>query len=246
VTRRRAPGALAVAAVLALAACGDDTAPSGATTTSAGPTTTTVAPTTTSTPAPTTTVVSLSQPTIWPAPETVFTTPEAAANDFVAKVLDVPPHLGEFREGDARSGEIELLSPGEGDAGTAVVRGTILLRRLGPTDGWYVIGVANDNASVTTPDTGQRVAAGPVSVEGRARGFEANVVVTAFVAGHADRVLDRRITQGGAFATPEPFTVTLDLSDAAAGETVVVLVRGGTGLETDPGEVGAIPLVIAG
>jgi hypothetical protein len=42
-----------------------------------------------------------------------------------------------------------------------------------------------------------------------------------------------------------PFSVTLDLSDAPSGATVVLLVRGGTGLETDPGEFAAIPLRIA-
>jgi hypothetical protein len=90
------------------------------------------------------------------------------------------------------------------------------------------------------------VPAGALTIEGKARGFEANVVVRAFVAGDADAQLDQEITQGGAFETPEPFTVSLDLSSASAGDVVTLLVRGGTGLETDPGEFGAIPVVIAG
>ena len=57
--------------------------------------------------------------------------------------------------------------------------------------------------------------------------------------------LDRKVAQGGAMADPEPFTVTLDLSSATPGSTVVLLVRGGTGLETDPGEFSAIPVIIA-
>jgi hypothetical protein len=40
--------------------------------------------------------------------------------------------------------------------------------------------------------------------------------------------------------------VTLDLSDAEPGDVVVLLVRGGSGLESDPGDFGAIPIVIAG
>jgi hypothetical protein len=85
-----------------------------------------------------------------------------------------------------------------------------------------------------------------LSVRGRARGFEANVVVSAFVPGDAGVQLDQVVTTGGALETPEPFTVTLDVSGASPGDVVAVLVRGGTGLETDPGEFGALPVVIAG
>ena len=69
---------------------------------------------------------------------------------------------------------------------------------------------------------------------------------SAFVAGDPDARLDQVITMGGALEIPEPFSVALDLSDASPGEVVTVLVRGGTGLETDPGDFGAIPVVIAG
>jgi hypothetical protein len=209
------------------------TASEAQTTTTAGVTTTTTSPT------------GLEQPAIWPAADIVFVTPEAAAEDFVAQVLGVPPTLGEFQQGDSRSGEIEVFSPGEGDAGRAVVRGLLLLRQLGPENGWFVLAAVNDNASIIEPGSGERVVAGPVTVEGVARGFEASVVVTAFVAGAAGQELDQQITMGGAFETPEPFSVTVDLSQASPGEIVVLLVRGGAGLETDPGEFGAIPVVVA-
>lgn len=84
-----------------------------------------------------------------------------------------------------------------------------------------------------------------LTVRGVARGFEATVVVTAFLAGDADAVLDQVITSGGAFETPEPYSVTIDLSGAAAGCVVTLLVRGDTGLDTDPGEFGAIAVAIA-
>jgi hypothetical protein len=160
-------------------------------------------------------------------------------------VLDVPPELGEFEQGDARSGEIEVFSPGEG-GGTPVPRGRLLLRQLGADDGWFVLAAVNDNATITSPESGAEVPAGPLEVEGRARGFEANVVVSAFVAGEGDDELDRAVTQGGALETPEPYTVSLDLSGAGPGDVIALLVRGGTGLETDPGDFGAIPVVIAG
>lgn len=224
--------AAAVVALLA-AGCGSDDTTTGTSTTSS----TTTEATTTTVPA------GVEQPAVWPAADVVFDTPEAAADDFVTQVLGVPPALGEFQAGDARSGEIELLFLGE-SGGAPVARGLLLLRQLGPDNGWFVIGVANDNASITTPEAGATVVAGPLLVEGVARGFEANVNVRAFVAGDATRDLDVQITMGGSMETPEPISVTLDLSGTSSGDVVTILVRGGVGLETDPGDVGAIAVVI--
>jgi hypothetical protein len=201
---------------------------------------TTAVPTTSAAP------VGLEQPAIWPAADVVFDSPEAAAEDFVTTVLGVPPRLGEFQQGDSRSGEIEVFSLGEGEVGPPVARGVLLLRRLGPDDGWFVLAAPNQNASITVPISGERAPAGQITVEGVARGFEANVVVTAFVAGDVGDQFDQQITMGGADETPEPFSVTVDLSQASLGEIVVLLVGGGSGVETDPGDFGAIPVVVAG
>jgi hypothetical protein len=239
-----------IAAVTLLISCGGDDASSGdttptttepATTTNAMPVTTAVA---TSAPAGPTTVAAatLEQPAIWPAAQVVFATPQEAATDFVRSVLGVAPVLGEYQGGDARSGEIEVFSPGEA---TPVGRGLLFLRRLGPDDGWFVIGAANPNAAISAPEANAAVPAGPLTVEGVARGFESTVVVTAFLAGDADAVIDQVITSGGALDTPEPYRVTLDLTSATPGDVITLLVRGDTGLETDPGEFGAIPIVIA-
>jgi hypothetical protein len=230
--------ASAVLALVLLGACGDDDDSGGAGTTTVPATTTTAAATTTTAPG-------LEQPAIWPAADVVFATPEEAAEDFVTEVLEVPPAIGEFQQGDARSGEIEVYSPGEGGAATQVVRSVLLLRQLGPDDGWFVIGAVNDNASITTPESLAEVEAGVIEVSGVARGFEANVVVTAYLAGEPEP-LDQEVTMGGSMETPEPFSVELDLSDTAPGDVVMLLVRGGVGLETDPGDFGAIPVVITG
>jgi hypothetical protein len=64
------------------------------------------------------------------------------------------------------------------------------------------------------------------------------------VAGDASPDLDQQITMGGSMETPEPISVTLDLSGASSGDAATILVRGGVGLATDPGEVGAISVVI--
>jgi Immunoglobulin-like domain of bacterial spore germination len=241
-TTRILPAVFAAAALLV--ACGDD----GSEADVAQTTATTVAPTTTAGPDVTTTsgAGGLEQPAIWPAPDVVFETPEAAAADFVTQVLGVESVLGEFLQGDARSGEIEVLFPGEGGGATPTARGLLLLRRRGSGDGWFILSAANEHASITSPESMAVVPAGTLRVEGSARGFEANVVVTAFVAGDADDVLDSTFTQAGTLETAGPFSVTLDLSGAAPGAVVVLMVQGGAGLETDPGDFGAIPIVVAG
>ena len=87
--------------------------------------------------------------------------------------LGVPPVLGEFQQGDARSGEIEVFSPGEDGSGTTIVRSRLLLRQLGPDDGWFVLARRERQRLGRRRPRAAEVAAGTVTVEGGARGFEA-------------------------------------------------------------------------
>ena len=258
--------AIALALVLVVASCGDDddddgTAPdttttavttssSEAATTTTGPsdTTTTTAETTTTAAEETTTTTApdgLEQPALWPAADVVFTTPEEAAADFVTTALGVPAELGEFMQGDSRSGEIQVFSRGEGASDFEVERSLLLMRQLGPESGWFVIAAVHGVQEITSPESGAEVSAGPLALEGRGRGYEAVVIVTAFVAGDATAVLDQQIAMAGSAEAAEPFAVELDLSAAQPGDTVVLLIRGSTGLETDPGDFAAIRVVIA-
>jgi len=68
--------------------------------------------------------------------------------------------------------------------------------------------------------------------------------VSAFVTSQPARVLDREVTMAGNLGEALPYAVSLDLSAATQGDVVMLLMRGGTGLETDPGNFGAIPVVI--
>jgi hypothetical protein len=265
---------LAFVAAVAFVSCGDDESSSGTTgstasttepaTTQPATTSPTTAPETTtpattepattvpattvapSTAPPTTSIDGLEQPAIWPAADVVFTTPEAAAADFVEQLLGVPPVLGEFMGGDARSGEIEVFSPGDGGPGPSEPSSTLLLRQLGPDDGWFVLAAVQPMVSIDTPAQGDTVAAAPLDVAGTARGYEATILVTAAIAGTTTLLDDPAIAMGGALGTPEPYAATVDLSTAPAGSIVTILVRGDTGLENDPGEFSAIAVVIAG
>jgi hypothetical protein len=208
------------------------TAPSTSVTTTAAPAT-----------EPSTTAAPEIQPAVWPAPDVVFTTPQAAATDFLANVFGDGPVLGEFMAGDSRSGEFEVFASVEG-APLDGVRSVLFVRQLGPDDGWFVLGAASDVATITTPESMATVPAGPVTVEGVGTGFEATIVVSAFRAGRADDEFDREVTMAGNFGEVLPYSVSLDLGAAAEGDIVTLLVRGGTGLETDPGDFSAIPVVI--
>ncbi len=226
-----------LAALLLSTACDDDGGQIVTTTTAATSPATSAAPATT---AP----GELEQPAIWPAGDVVFATPEDAASDFISTILGVPAVLGDFVQGDARSGEmVVFLTDGERDLDSP--RATLVMRQLGPSDGWFVIGAVSDGASISEPTSGAIVSPGPVAVSGKARGFEATIVVEAFLAGSSDK-LDQVVAQAGNFDELLPFTVTLKLDGAESGDIVVLFVRGTVGLETDPGEFAAIPVVIDG
>jgi copper homeostasis protein CutC len=145
--------------------------------------------------------------------------------------------------GDSRSGEMIVFSPGET---VAVERSLLLLRQLRPDDHWSVIGAINPAMTIDVPASGAIVPSGPIAVTGHARGFEALVVVSAHRVGDTFELIDQRITTAGSLEESEPFRVELDLSDTNHGEVIAIVVRGGVGLENDPGEFSAIPIRMAG
>lgn len=239
-SKRNVPRAIVVtlAAASLVVGCGDSDESATTTSTTESP----AATTTTTSAAPTTTAPTAVQPAAWPAADTTFATPEEAARSFVEAVLGVPAVLGEFQQGDARSGEMAVLAPGEG-GGTAVERGTLLLRQLGAEDGWFVLGAVNDVPTIEVPEA--PVPAAPLRVTGTAIGFEATVIASAWLPG-ATEPLDRVVTMAGEMGVAGPYEVELDLSAVPAGSTMAIVVTGGVGLETDPGDFAAATVTIAG
>lgn len=240
--RGRTPVVL-IASLALIGACSSDESSSGTTvasTTATAPPDTTATTVTATTTAPSTEM----QPAIWPAVDVVFTTPEAAATDFLANVFGDGPTLGEFMAGDSRSGEFEVFATAEG-AQIGQARSVLFMRQLGPDDGWFLVAAGSDVATITKPTSTANVPAGLLTVEGLGTGFEATIVVSAFVTGQPDNELDREVAMAGNLGEALPYTVSLDLSAATQGDVVVLLIRGGTGLETDPGDFGAIPVIIS-
>jgi hypothetical protein len=210
------------------------------------PTVATTTPGTSAATPPATTAAPSPQLAIWPATDVVFTSPEQAAVDFVTEVFGFPGVIGPFNAGDSRSGEIEVFASEDGTTPVGPARSTLLLRQLPPADGWFVLAAVSDGASIEAPASGATVPAGPVTVEGLGTGFEATISVECFVVGRPDPSLDEEVTMAGNFGELLPYSVVLDVGAASPGDVVVLLVRGGAGLETDPGDFAALPVLIAG
>jgi len=232
----RRSAALALAGLLLVAgACADDD-DDGATVTTVGETTTTGEESTT------TTVADSDLLVLFPADD-VEDTPEGAAEGFMARYFpDASVTFGEFQQGDSQSGEIEVLGGGEGGGGD-LLRSTLLLRQVGP--GWFVIAAVNPNVAITSPEAQTAVALGsPLTVEGEGRGFEATIVVRVEAIDGSESV--QEVGAGGSAETPEPFTVDVEIPGTLQpGTTLAVIAQGGTGLDDDPGEFSAIPVVAA-
>jgi hypothetical protein len=240
-TRKRVwLGLGAAAAVVALvigvvALTGDDEDPvsSGDPTTSE--TTSTTEDTTTTEETTTTTTFETVDPalSVFPDPTTSqrFDNPVAAAQAFATFVGYTAPILGEFQQGDSRSGEVELRAHAEG------APSIVLVRQL-EDDAWFVIGVTTDAIRLSTPQPGDTLTS-PQPLEGQAYAYEGNVVVRlyadgvqepigmTFVTGRGDGVL-------GEFSGDLTFT---NATDAAYG---VLVLNGTSGEDGGPVELSAI------
>jgi hypothetical protein len=79
--------------------------------------------------------------------------------------------LGEFAQGDSRSGEVVATTQPTGD------ETVVLLRQIGTSDAWTVIGAATDDIRIEVPDVLDEITS-PLRIEGESCcAFEGNVVV---------------------------------------------------------------------
>ena len=109
---------------------------------------------------------------VWPyaSSTTRYASPEAAALGFAVDFLGMAePEVGEFRQGDSRSGEIDI------SAGLPLLT-TLLVRQLTADDSWWVLGSSVETIEVDEPEAAATISS-PVTVSGRASAFEGNVPV---------------------------------------------------------------------
>lgn len=175
-SRRMAGLAAAAAALVAIAAVAviaqqDDKPTPVVTDPGPGPSTTTNVPTTnvptTTAPVSVGTARGPAEGVLW---SYSFATPREAASVFARDFLGMPnPNVGEFQQGDTRSGEIVIHPKPTGTSAT-----TLALRQY---DGkWYVIAANAANLELDTPTTDERITS-PVHLTGRSIAFEGNVRV---------------------------------------------------------------------
>lgn len=235
---------LIVVAVVAAVLLDDDGADDGAvvapsatttTATTVAPSTTGVVPSTTAPRAPSMTsgptsvvppvIPEALRPALWPTGDTArrFDDPVAAARSFAVELVGfTDPQLGEFRQGDTRSGEVEVRASADGPVTT------VFVRQLADDDSWWVLGSATVDIEVTEPAALGAIDH-PLAVSGRARASEGAVEVRVLADGALDPV-GRAIltTRGdgelGSFDASVPF-----LSPRGGWGAVVLVTRSADG-----------------
>jgi len=153
---------------------------------------------------------------VWPSPSSDrrFTDPVDAAGRFAIEFVGFDqPVVGPFREGDGRSGEVEIRPV---DVGPSTV---IFVRKLGPDDSWWIIGAATGNITIDEPGALDAVSS-PLTVSGRALAFEGHVDLELRADDGNNPVLSGYVIGGG--TANEPFTAefTFDPPQADAGAIV--------------------------
>ncbi len=205
-----------IAVIVAAQTGGGDGTATSSTTTAATAASSTAAPSTTTAPATTTTVPAAVAAAMWPFPGTGvhYGTPTAAARSFATDFLRFrTPLVGDFQQGDSRSGEVPIRARAQGFVTT------ILVRQLGPGDDWSVIGAATPDLEVTSPGVGQEVTS-PVHLAGQALAFEGNVQVEVRQDGDLGAIGHGFVTGGGDVKRPFDGTVSFETPRSPYGAIV--------------------------
>jgi hypothetical protein len=215
---------LVVAAVVLLGGDDDeDVDVVDSTTSTSEPTTsTTEAETTTTTEASTTTTGGTvpddeAATAVWPDPagDVRYDDPVDAARGFAEDLVGfTDPVVGQLREGDSRSGEVDVQATGDGPVTT------VLVRRFSD-DAWYVLGAATEDIVLDDPVAGGAID-DPLVLSGQARAFEGTVQVAVFERGGTEPLGEGFVTAGGG-GDLGPFEGEVSWSNPGGGWGSVVL-----------------------
>ena len=191
------------------------------------------APTTTEAPEPTatetTTPTTESPTTAAPAPVDTSTAvfpyasgdvryddPVAAARGFAVDFVGfTDPLVGEFMQGDARSGEVEVRPVADGPVTT------VFVRQLGDEGTWWVLGSATADITVDSPATGDTITS-PVTLTGSALAFEGTVNVEVRQDGARSPIGTGFVTGGGDVMRPFSGEIAFSTPSAERGALVLL------------------------
>jgi hypothetical protein len=129
---------------------------------------------------------------VFPDPTTSqrFDDPVAVATAFVTDFVGFSdPVVGDFAQGDSRSGEVEVRAFA---SGAPIV---VLVRQL-EDDTWFVIGATTDSIQLSTPATGDLLST-PQALVGMAYAFEGTVQVRLFADGTQEPIAETFVTGRG-------------------------------------------------
>jgi hypothetical protein len=160
--------------------------------------------------------------------------PTEAAAGFATDFLGFEdPVVGEFMQGDSRSGEVEIQPQDDGPVTT------VFVRQLGSDDTWWVLGAATANIEFDYPVAGTAVDT-PLEVTGSAQAFEGTVQVQVRVDGELDPIGEGFVTGGG--DSMQPFSGSVEFESPQGGWGAVV----GLTLSAENGQVWEATVVRVG
>ena len=157
--RRFGVAAVLVALSVGAVGCSNNTSTSSSTSTTVSSTTSTTSP------------QAATWTAVWPtaSSSTRYRTPEAAATGFATDYLHmVNPVIGQFQQGDARSGEVPVQPSATGPVTT------VLVRELGSDNSWWVLGAGTAAIALTDPTWNASITS-PVTLKGTAMAYEGTV-----------------------------------------------------------------------
>lgn len=178
-------------------------------------TTTTELPATTAATAPSTTAA----PTVAPVDTSTavfpygtsdvrYFDPVEAAHAFAVEFVGfTDPLVGEFMQGDARSGEVQVRPTADGPVTT------VFVRQLGTDGSWWILGSAAEHITADAPGPGDAITS-PVTVSGSALAFEGTVLVEVREDGAREPLGRGYVTGGG--DEMRPFSGHVSFSPASA------------------------------
>jgi len=154
---------------------------------------------------------------VWPAASgPVYRSPVAAARGFAVDFVGFrSPIVGAFRQGDARSGEVDVRPKANGPVTT------VLVRQLGTGERWFVLGSVTRHINLTKPAALGKVAS-PVRLQGTSTAFEATVSVEVRQDG-TRQPIGSGFVMGGSMGEMGPFDGAVSFRRPTAPAGAVVL-----------------------